>query len=226
MEFCVVWIHHSEDGGWPGNKDPIRATVGGTQQEPWQDGPYNTYTHTHTHTHTCVDPLIHSLTHSFYPFLLISKFHYKKLSINVHIYCKLSWLVSLCSPLPLSRPCSSGFGWHPSTSFSLCTSPLSRAALAFAGTSTFSLLISCSGASWDSSSRCQIFVLGEQLIWSWVHAPIHTGTRRVISAQVGFSVCWCVYLCIRMIVELRLIPVCIFLPSWPVYRPFGEVTAD
>ncbi len=82
-----------------------------------------------------------------------------------------------------------------------------------------SWLISCSGASWDSSSCCQIFVLGDQLIWSWVHAPIHTHTHthththvytcRVIGAQVGFCVCCSVYLCGWVIAKL-LILVCIF----------------
>lgn len=45
MEFCMPWIHHSQDGSSPGNKDPIRATVGGTRQE--QQHGILIYTHKH-----------------------------------------------------------------------------------------------------------------------------------------------------------------------------------
>lgn len=36
MELYLLWIHHSLDGGWTGNKNPIRGTVGGTRWESQQ----------------------------------------------------------------------------------------------------------------------------------------------------------------------------------------------
>lgn len=117
----------------------------------------------------------------------------------------LSFSLLLCSRV-LGGP-------RPSTSSSQYTSPLSRGCFSSCWHLHLSWLISCSGASWDSSSCCQIFVLREQLIWNWLHAPshMHTLTHAGLSVHKLVFVCWCVHLCMWMIAAL-LIPVCVFRP--------------
>lgn len=49
MELYLLWIHHSLDGGWSGNKNPIRGTVGGTRWESQQQTLWHVHART-THT--------------------------------------------------------------------------------------------------------------------------------------------------------------------------------
>lgn len=49
MELYLLWIHHSLDGGWTGNKNPIRGTVGGTRWESQQQTLWHVHART-THT--------------------------------------------------------------------------------------------------------------------------------------------------------------------------------